>query len=227
MKSTQCIVSVLSLCIAAGVCLADDTGEQVVDDAISLGLTPPALAAAGFDGRSTQALLSRVEAAETLRQDLSGDQVRFATAASHLAAAKANLQAHPGNARAVSDVDSARDTLRTAHAQLAAARGLLRDAAMDGLAGDRETTLRLAIVQQTHQSAVELCVVGRSERDWSDLNRDLRTFARLDRLGAAIPADLNRRVTGAFGDTRVVASRLNIEQNSAAIEQVFHAVRNR
>lgn len=217
----------ISMCFIAGGSFADESGEQIISHTVSVGLTPHALAAVGFDGSSTQALLLRIEAAETLRQDLSNAQVHVSAVASQAAAAKSALQAHPGNAQAVRELAAADESLRLAHDRVEGARRVLRSAAFEGLSRDLETLLRRAIAQQSHQVMTELSVVGRSDDEWTTLNRDLRAFARHERLGTNPPAEVSRRVTDTLADARVVEARFYIQQNLAAIDGVFEATRDR
>lgn len=191
--------------------------------ATQLGISPEALAAAGFSSSDTSALLARLEAqAETIALFLGG-QNDLNAAIGQLDAAMVALDSDPDDSTALADKASATTTIGTSSTVVDAARVSLMTAAVAGV--DSGPTARLERFRLSAGSAIPLPlrVVGINGAKIRELEAALTAERRADALGESLPIATAIFLSECRGSGDVATATLGLASNLVSIRQVFDA----
>lgn len=190
---------------------------------IEIGLTPLALATAGFTEADSAALLSRIAEATTEFQALANARAAEESARQTLAEVQGRLAEEPLSQTWASAFTSAKEQLAAAQAAVASSAGVCRTCALRTVSLDRVALIEAVRSCPIAPAAPDLSVLNLSGSQWQALNLELAAQSRAIREGTAVAPSITAHLATLRSDPRSVAARQSLEANLASIQSVFES----
>lgn len=199
------------------------TNSELEVTLLRANISPEALAAAGFTGADTSALVGR--ARSVLAEDVAGLRAADSTLASRrelVEGLQRRVRSGLGREQDVQDLAAARTALASAEAALASALGSVRTYAL----GDGQSPARAAVLSTIRGNGRwrfptrYLCKAA-TEAEWVRLRDALSIKRQAERDGEEVPAATSQLLASWEADAAVSAAAANLSARGAEVKTAW------
>lgn len=200
------------------------SAPEALEVAAHLGVTPAALAVAGFDAEDAGSLLDRLDAVSPTREQLGAALDARDEAAAEVSSLRSRLLIGAIDQETQEAYAQAAANLAVAESLAAQRLGSLWSIAMLNVAGpdvDAVETFRAVIGRRV---PAEFGAIERTDHEWNAIERALRAEARVQRLGGELAQEHAALLAAIREDEAVIAAQSAIAGNLAAIRTLLDPI---
>lgn len=189
--------------------------------AAEIGITPKSVVIANLDGAVTSLVVSRIQGATALREELAAGHQAVDAAAAVVTVLSQALHNDAGDNELMQQHQEAVAASNAAKLQVTAVRNALFEDAIAGLPPEQVAMITTCKEGARYRVQPEFRAKHRTGDEWRAIERALRAERRAIRLGEdldEVQADL---LAGVRGDVVVIEALQHLEMNLEWIQQVF------